>query len=1604
MSVSLTKENSASKEAYFSWEITDINFLKGMLYLTDIAQEGNSDSAVLKYQLHSTESPVGSHIFEGLVAGEYYAELTIIDKNNVMYTSEQSNFFVYEVKAAVIDTVSPINNAFNITLHGYDNNSLLNGQNIDKVNFILFGRQKKITGGALSFVAGTSNKLNIVVPYSSSNIYNLTNYGIKNGWYYEIACFYTDNNTVSGEISNTKVSTPTNAPNKITNVSANYDYSNKQLIINYTNPDDVDEWIAKTVRATITYGSTQQKFYFNETSPNFSLLGQQIIFNEPILLPADTLFKLTLCMESEVYGYGEEESAFIECMVPTRFCSEPSAISVPAYTVGDKTFAATFVKSDLTQYNVTVKMTLTSDCGCTIVVGDYQSGAIVADLDNGKKYTSNLQIFYATKTGPSIIFGPCTQDVTYFDYKFIPYGQADAPSNLSVTYGDGSLTLNWDEPASFNGYILDAYELSIDGYSFWSNGSNRTFFTNGYNSGVKYNFRIRAVSKSDDSSFYNGTERTKGKVSLIDAYPLKKPVKPILDTQTPGDAVSSITFHDDNLYGGVVKQYNYTISNAAGGIISSGETSKTFTGLTNNVPSDISLTVVTTSGAGTSTVNTQESGPLNFSTTPFKMPDVPVLSAVPYEDNVVLSWVNNNPTKILTYNVEYDVEYKLSSASNWNTSNVDKSSPLTISQLTPNSVYDFRIRSKVYNFENNQTKYSDYSEVLSSRPFKYKNAPTMEVTASNGKIEVKLTPPVAPNDNYYAAQTYYATAVLSSDSSNIITTNSTDSTLTFNLSNLSDYVITGWYDMLNTETNTSYLSNTVSNVAVPFDPSVVPELYCTPDNGKIKLSWDDGNMYGLNINKYQVSSKSGATWSDWSDIVPNKSSSGSHQNTNNYDIEIAQSNGESKSYKIQAVILNAGKTYYSVSNEVAVTPFTKASAPLLVSYVSSDKKITLNWSEPALGGLPLLRYEVKRDSDASWTPVAKALSYDFSANLLNGTLYTFSVQAVTDNSVNQNNLEYVNEIFGSSQLNQSARPYAQPTISLDSVVSLDLALKLNWTQDLGGHPFDHYKIYYNTSSDDNIITSDLNHTIVSLNNGTEYICAVEVYVKDENDNAVSLLVDKKSDTKTNIPYKPAVSPKNLTSVPGNLSVVVSWDNLSLGELNGLPLKRYEVKKNTDAIWTPVNLDVSYNFTNLLNGTEYEFKVRAVTTNEYYIEIPDDLMHPDEVIGAEASINNIPYLPLEAPLIVDCVAQNKSVALSWSQPILTGLTLVRYEVYGGVLSAPLSVGTSLQYNFTGLENVTEYSFKVRAVASHTYKGTITSNYSEQNKIPFTNPDAVTGLKCSAVNKVLTITFNSPATSSVNRDLLAQDYKYKLGESGENVINKDFETLVTGLTVNITAYGSKTISVYVYARIRDPNNLDDITNSKYSQVNSINVVNSNLESDIQNLTSKSGDRQITLNWVNLGSGSSFTVDLINPDGSTTFLQTVTTPTATILDLINGTFYTFNVYSSTNDMLQIQAKPIGIPSINSVDVSVDAFGTRNFYTNINKNGADTAYVVIIASKSDNSVDILGPILYETPISIPGKPGVAYSDWNIIAINSSGSVKANKANVSTSIASIGG
>jgi len=232
-----------------------------------------------------------------------------------------------------------------------------------------------------------------------------------------------------------------------------------------------------------------------------------------------------------------------------------------------------------------------------------------------------------------------------------------------------------------------------------------------------------------------------------------------------------------------------------------------------------------------------------------------------------------------------------------------------------------------------------------------------------------------------------------------------------------------------------------------------------------------------------------------------------------------------------------------------------------------------------------------------------------------------------------------------------------------------------------------------------------------------------------------------------------------------------------------------------------------------------------------------------------------------------------------------------------------------------------------------------------------------------------------------NLLEQDYTYKLCKVNENVNDKAHNDIESGEIIDISNFEDhETISVYVYARVHDPN-----TNiSVYSAANSINVVNSYLTSGIQNLTAKSGDTTITLNWENLGSETTYYVVWVKNDGSSQLIKTVTAKTATIEQLINGQYYTYNVYASQTDMLQIAAKPIGPPIIRSVTNSGSLFNT-----DVNFNGDSKIFIAIIAINSQNEAEIIGPLSYTSEQNvISGKSG-NYLKYVVIAVNSVGATR---------------
>ncbi|MDD4369443.1 MAG: fibronectin type III domain-containing protein, partial [Oscillospiraceae bacterium] len=73
----------------------------------------------------------------------------------------------------------------------------------------------------------------------------------------------------------------------------------------------------------------------------------------------------------------------------------------------------------------------------------------------------------------------------------------------------------------------------------------------------------------------------------------------------------------------------------------------------------------------------------------------------------------------------------------------------------------------------------------------------------------------------------------------------------------------------------------------------------------------------------------------------------------------------------------------------------------------------------------------------------------------------------------------------------------------------------------------------------------------------------------------------------------ASAPQNFTATAADGQVALSWT--APADDGGSAVIRYEVSSDNGASWVDAGLSTSYSFTSLINGTEYNFKVRAVNS-------------------------------------------------------------------------------------------------------------------------------------------------------------------------------------------------------------------------------------------------------------------------------------------------------------------------------------------------------------------------------------------------------------------------
>jgi predicted phage tail protein len=213
------------------------------------------------------------------------------------------------------------------------------------------------------------------------------------------------------------------------------------------------------------------------------------------------------------------------------------------------------------------------------------------------------------------------------------------------------------------------------------------------------------------------------------------------------------------------------------------------------------------------------------------------------------------------------------------------------------------------------------------------------------------------------------------------------------------------------------------------------------------------------------------------------------------------------------------------------------------------------------------------------------------------------------------------------------------------------------------------------------------------------------------------------------------APTNVTGVPGNTQVVVSW--VAPASNGGSAITSYTVtpfQGSTAGATVAVAGNVlTATVTGLTNGLAYTFTVKATNAiGEGPASAPSSAVFPGTVPGA--------------PGTVTAVAGNGQATVSWTAPASTGGSpLNGYTItpfVGTTPGVPVSVDSAiLTAVVSGLANGTAYTFKVKAVNA------IGAGAESVSPVvtPAGPPSAPTGVTGVAGNGQVTVSWSAPAAN-------------------------------------------------------------------------------------------------------------------------------------------------------------------------------------------------------------------------------------------------------------------
>ena len=985
----------------------------------------------------------------------------------------------------------------------------------------------------------------------------------------------------------------------------------------------------------------------------------------------------------------------------------------------------------------------------------------------------------------------------------------DAPTSVSVTAGNATLSVSWSAPAD-NGSAITGYTVTaddgVDTPSTCSNdGSSTSCTVTGLANGTAYSVTVtatNAIGTSDPSSSVSGTPAAQVPSAVTDVLVTSGNASASVSWSAPADNGSAITGYTVTADDGV--DAPSTCSNDGS------STSCNVTGLTNGTT--YSITVTATNGAGTSSAST------SVSVTPATAPGAPeAVSVLASNGTLAVSWSApaNNGASITGYTATAD-----------NGSDTPTTCSVTITScdltgLTNGVSYIVTVTAT----NSAGTSVRARSDGI---PATTPDGPTnIAAVPSDGTLTVTWS---APADNGSAITGYTVTAAHGSDAPQTCTTDGSSTYCEIaGLTNGTAYVVS--------VSATNAMGATGSDGSVTGTPAAAPneptDVSLLAENNAVYVSWTSATDNGASITSYTITLDDGAhtpvvvtlsglatsayisgltNGTTYSVVVTATNPQGTGPGSTPQEVTPATTPGAPTDITVTpsdgtlSVSWTAGSsggssitgftvtaddgvhtastcttdgssttcditgltngTAYSVSvsatnavgttpsaGSVTATPATTPDAPTSLNVSSGNGTLIVTWSAPAFnGGATISAYTVTADNgvDAPSTcTVTDGSNACTLAGLTNGSDYSVTVTATNAQGV------------GAASDAVTATPLAAPDApTAIEAIRGDSMITVNWTApantggtDITMYTATAYAPGYGYSSC-NDVTGALTCDITELTNGVDYTVTV-VAINSVGTSAPSGSADA-------IPAGNPYAPSGVTATAGNGEVTVSW----LASVNnGSAVTAYSAS-TSDGSSCDTTGALTCVITGLTNGTQYSISV--VATN--------DIGDSDPSSSVRATPATVPSVPRW----LHGVAGNTTATLLWNAPISNGGAHIDSYVVTDLHGHGCST-SGLTCSVTGLTNGTTYIFYVTA---HNVMGN-SANSNSNIVIPLTTPSAPAIAAWHPGNHqvILTVT---PPTSNGGK---AYYYEYSVNGGVVWVNAQNFTTgnsITIGLLTNGTAY--------------------------------------------------------------------------------------------------------------------------------------------------------------------------------------------------------------------------